>query len=69
MALNLAVVKNLPLQIGSFFNNLKNKSAGSGASSAAGMSGSFGGRRATSATLPCGCVCVLQPSLCSFNKF
>ena len=41
MALNLAVVKNLPLQIGNFFSNLKNKTAGSGASSASGLTGSF----------------------------
>jgi len=40
MALNLAVVKNLPLQVGNFFSNLKNKTAGSGASTS-GMSGSF----------------------------
>ncbi|MDI1307969.1 MAG: methyl-accepting chemotaxis protein [Methylotenera sp.] len=41
MALNLAVVKNLPLQIGDLFNKLKNKTASSGASSTSNMSGSF----------------------------
>jgi twitching motility protein PilJ len=41
MALNLAVVKSLPLRVGNFFKRLQNKSAGSGATSATGMSGSF----------------------------
>jgi len=36
MALNLAVIKNLPLQIGDFLNNLKNKNAGLGAASLTG---------------------------------
>lgn len=41
MALNLAVIKNLPSQIGDFINNLKNKNAGSGTSNAASLSGSY----------------------------
>ena len=41
MALNLAVVKRLPLRVGDFFKSLQNKSAGSGAASVTGMSGSF----------------------------
>lgn len=41
MALNLALVKNLPLQIGDFFKSLKNKNASSSASDTTDMSGSF----------------------------
>jgi len=41
MALNLAVIKNLPSQISDFFNNLKNKNAGSSISIASSLSGSY----------------------------
>ncbi len=38
MALNLATIKSLPLQIGNFFNNLKSKTTSSSAPSASGLS-------------------------------
>ena len=41
MALNLAAIKSLPLQIGEFFNQLKNKRAGSALSSATDVGSGF----------------------------
>jgi twitching motility protein PilJ len=41
MALNLATMKSLPLQIGSFFNKLKSKTAGSSASNSDSLSAGY----------------------------